>query len=88
MNTKENYLIRQAYLDDQLSLGDIARYEQELSQQEAAELDEERHFESSLTEFLKKDTDCPEEFWQQLKSTLQSQSDSTFGLAFLNWPNL
>ena len=85
MKIENDNLMRQAYQDGQLSVEQVIEYEQQLSSEDKVEIAEEQRFEAAITERLKKDTQCPDMLWQDLKSRLDSKSTKVFQLSNMRW---
>ncbi|HAR67944.1 MAG TPA: hypothetical protein DCR55_17315, partial [Lentisphaeria bacterium] len=63
-------LLRQAYMDGELSVEEIIRFESERSEEEFRALQAEQAFESVLIEKLEADCACPDELWQDIQNRI------------------
>ena len=58
----------QAYLDGELTVGEIAEFEATLSPEECERLAGEKQFEAGLAEAMSRDADCPDDMWQRIQA--------------------
>ena len=78
MNDKKKELIRQAYMDEQLSVEEVIDFEGELCRSEKVEIEKDKQFERSLFSFLANDAECPDAVWQEVRDRIEIQSTSWF----------
>jgi len=71
---KENReMMRQAYLDGELSASEASEFEATLSTVEREQLASEMRFENGLAERLAQDATCPDDVWERTKALLADQ---------------
>jgi len=73
----EHQLARQAWVDDQLSVGELIPVEAGLTPAERTRLNQERAFEAALGERLRQGPACPEELWQRVTGELRVAASQT-----------
>ncbi len=73
MKIEDNKLMKQAYLDNQLPIEQIIDFEQNLSSEGRADIAREQQFETAFAKKIMDDIQCPDEFWENLKSRIQIQ---------------
>lgn len=69
MNDNREHLW-QAYLDGELSVTEMAEFEQSLTPEDQNRLTAEKRFESGLAERLAEDAACPDDVWERTKAIL------------------
>lgn len=72
MSTKKDFLW-QAYLDGELSVGEMSEFEASLTSEERERLAAEMQFEGGLAERLSEDAACPADVWKKTKALLAGQ---------------
>ena len=80
MKDKKSDFIRQAYMDEQLSIEEVIAFENGLSRDDKVEIEKEKQFENALVAALAEDADCSDEAWDDVKARLMLQSNSWFRL--------
>ena len=58
----------QAYLDDELTVGETTEFGATLSSEVRDHLAGEKQFEAGLAEVLSRDADCPDEMWERIQA--------------------
>lgn len=76
MSTKKDFLW-QAYLDGELSVGEMSEFEASLTSEERVRLAAEMKFESGLAERLSEDVTCPDDVWKRTKALLAADQAKT-----------
>jgi hypothetical protein len=71
MNMPDEH-IRQAYIDGELSVGEMTNYEKTLSPEELKLLTSEKQFDGAVSDHLAQNAACPMEVWERTKALLQS----------------
>ena len=66
-------LMRQAYLDGELSASEASEFEATLNPADRERLAAEVHFENGLAERLAQDAKCPDDVWERTKALLADQ---------------
>lgn len=66
-------LRRQAYMDGELPVDEIIRFEAECTDPERAEMEAERAFESALVEQLQPEAECPDQLWIDLQQRMRTR---------------
>lgn len=78
INDKTEELIRQAYMDDQLSVEEVIDFEGKLCRSDKIAIAKDKHFEDSLKLFLARESECPDSVWNEVKIRIVLQSNSWF----------
>ncbi len=78
MKIEDNNLMKQAYIDNQLPIEQVIDFEQSLSAEERVEIAQEQQFEAAFAKKIMDDIQCPDEFWENLKSRFEIQPTISF----------
>lgn len=70
---KNREMMRQAYLDGELSVSEASEFEATLDEAERERLAAEVHFENGLAERLAQDAKCPDDVWERTKALVAEQ---------------
>jgi hypothetical protein len=76
MKKQTHDMMRQAYIDNQLSVEEAIRFEGELSPSEQRELQNETQFQKTLARHLAAGDDCPDEVWQKIRRQLRNEDNA------------
>lgn len=70
---KNREMMRQAYLDGELSVSEVSEFEATLDEAERERLAAEVHLENGLAERLAQDAKCPDDVWERTKALVAEQ---------------
>lgn len=71
---KEKNLMRQAYLDEELPVEDVIRFEEVLSEEEHRRIVAEQNLESLIVQKVSQCEPCPDELWQRIKTQIDQKA--------------
>ncbi len=74
MSDDNHILLRQAYMDNQLSLSEITDFEESLDPNAGREIEQDKQFEAALVANLG-DVRCPDALWDEICTHLSTQSN-------------